>query len=309
MTALRRSEPAVGAVSRLLDSLETAECGPRRSGVGWLSLCPAHEDRSPSLSVREGHDGRVLVHCFAGCGPEQITGALGLRSCDLFDAQVVSSRGATTQAHRTTAAPAPLPSEEQVRSWERRLHRTPAALELAWSAKRWIPQALVALDVGWDGQRFTLPIRDSSGELVNVCRYLPRGRPKLLALRGRPRDLFPTPERLRESLGSVRLGVYLVEGEPDAISAASGGIIAVAVPGSQGWRAAWAPRFVGMHLRVLADHDDAGRRLAVAASSDLAVHAASVRVLAWPAVIGREPQHGFDLGDWLLAQPQQDGAA
>ena len=40
----------------------------RRIGQGkWQGRCPAHADRSPSLSVAEGQDGRVLVHCFAGC--------------------------------------------------------------------------------------------------------------------------------------------------------------------------------------------------------------------------------------------------
>lgn len=34
---------------------------------GWLACCPAHEDRSPSLSINAGDDGRVLLKCFAGC--------------------------------------------------------------------------------------------------------------------------------------------------------------------------------------------------------------------------------------------------
>ncbi|HLB19382.1 MAG TPA: hypothetical protein VK613_09645, partial [Gaiellaceae bacterium] len=73
------------AVGRLLDALEAAECRPRPAGGGWLSLCPAHDDRSPSLSVREGHDARALVHCFAGCAPAAVAGALGLATGDLFD--------------------------------------------------------------------------------------------------------------------------------------------------------------------------------------------------------------------------------
>lgn len=50
----------------------------------WSARCPAHADNSPSLSIREGDDGRLLVHCFAGCTIEEITGALGLRVADLF---------------------------------------------------------------------------------------------------------------------------------------------------------------------------------------------------------------------------------
>ncbi|RYY17345.1 MAG: virulence-associated protein E [Alphaproteobacteria bacterium] len=40
---------------------------------GYIATCrcPAHEDRDPSLSVRQGHDG-ILVHCFAGCDPGDV---------------------------------------------------------------------------------------------------------------------------------------------------------------------------------------------------------------------------------------------
>jgi hypothetical protein len=58
--------------------------GVRRSGNGWLARCPSHEDRSPSLSVHEGEDGRVLLHDFAGCSVEAICAAVGIRVSDLF---------------------------------------------------------------------------------------------------------------------------------------------------------------------------------------------------------------------------------
>lgn len=57
--------------------------GVRRSGSGWMARCPAHADRSPSLSVCEG-DGKVLFHCFAGCATEAVCAALGIVVCDLF---------------------------------------------------------------------------------------------------------------------------------------------------------------------------------------------------------------------------------
>ena len=44
----------------------------------WVACCPAHNDRSPSLSIRELDDGRVLVHCFSGCEVEAVLGAVGL---------------------------------------------------------------------------------------------------------------------------------------------------------------------------------------------------------------------------------------
>jgi len=52
-------------------------CG-RSDGKGWLTHCPAHDDERPSLSVADG-DGRVLVHCFAGCPQDAVIDALRRR--------------------------------------------------------------------------------------------------------------------------------------------------------------------------------------------------------------------------------------
>lgn len=56
----------------------------RRSGRGYIARCPAHEDRSPSLSIREADDGRVLLHCFGGCNTADVLAALGLDMTALF---------------------------------------------------------------------------------------------------------------------------------------------------------------------------------------------------------------------------------
>lgn len=57
----------------------------KRTGAGrWQARCPAHDDRGPSLSIRELDDGRVLVHCFAGCEVHSVLSAVGLSLDDLF---------------------------------------------------------------------------------------------------------------------------------------------------------------------------------------------------------------------------------
>jgi hypothetical protein len=58
---------------------------PRRSGKGWTARCPAHDDKGPSLSINEGDDGRVLLHCFAGCSTAEVVSAVGLTLSDLFE--------------------------------------------------------------------------------------------------------------------------------------------------------------------------------------------------------------------------------
>lgn len=46
--------------------------GGRKSGRSWSVRCPAHEDRTPSLSLLDTPDGRVLVHCHAGCEQDKV---------------------------------------------------------------------------------------------------------------------------------------------------------------------------------------------------------------------------------------------
>jgi hypothetical protein len=44
-----------------------------------MARCPAHDDRTPSLSIRNANGGKVLVHCHAGCDQERVTAALRSR--------------------------------------------------------------------------------------------------------------------------------------------------------------------------------------------------------------------------------------
>jgi len=81
------------SAAALLDRLQRVRgVGPGR----WVASCPAHEDRRPSLSIRELDDGRVLVHDFAGCDVEAILGAVGLELSALFsprDPSIQSRKG------------------------------------------------------------------------------------------------------------------------------------------------------------------------------------------------------------------------
>jgi len=48
----------------------------------WLALCPGHNDRKPSLSIKLV-DGKILLHCHAGCSTPNIVASLGLTMADL----------------------------------------------------------------------------------------------------------------------------------------------------------------------------------------------------------------------------------
>ena len=57
----------------------------RRTGAGkWQARCPAHDDMTPSLSIRELDDGRILLHDFAGCSAEEVLSAISLKFDVLF---------------------------------------------------------------------------------------------------------------------------------------------------------------------------------------------------------------------------------
>jgi len=57
----------------------------RRTGDGkWIACCPVHQDKSPSLAIKQTDDGKILIHCFAGCEVDAIVSAVGLTLADLM---------------------------------------------------------------------------------------------------------------------------------------------------------------------------------------------------------------------------------
>ena len=78
----------MSALESLLERLDGLRKG---SSTGqWIARCPAHDDRSPSLSIREADDGKILVNCFAGCGAIDVLDALGLPWAALFPSKATS---------------------------------------------------------------------------------------------------------------------------------------------------------------------------------------------------------------------------
>ena len=74
--------------------------GVRTVRNGWIARCPAHEDRSPSLSICQGEQARTLLHCFAGCTLEAICTTLGIRVSELFASAGEKRRPAPPIVHQ-----------------------------------------------------------------------------------------------------------------------------------------------------------------------------------------------------------------
>ena len=56
----------------------------------YKALCPAHDDRSPSLAIKDD-DGRLLLHCFGGCETLDVLGAIGLDFADIMPDKVTGN--------------------------------------------------------------------------------------------------------------------------------------------------------------------------------------------------------------------------
>lgn len=286
-------------IDRFIAALEARDCRPRRG----TARCPAHEDSSPSLTFREGTDGRVLFDCKTGCNHDAIVNALGLEWKDLFPDKDEPARSAPSQPAR-----AKLPTEDDLAIYQEDLHGDEVLMRALHKLRGWTPDALKKLGVGVASpetvteltkrreglRRLVLPVRDKDGTLINVVLYAPnpdtRGNhPKVLALAGHPRDLFPPPENF-----PVDEPLFVLEGEPDGISGATIHVNATSIPGVSGWKPEWTERLKKYDAILTLDCDSQGRTRATEASSVLLKAGGTIRTLD----LDPTRADGYDLGDF-----------
>ncbi len=82
--------------------------GGRKVGQGWTARCPAHDDREPSLSIRDA-DGKVLVRCHAGCDQREVIAALKARG--LWDGKERSTNWKPSRRKVSSLRPDPSQAE------------------------------------------------------------------------------------------------------------------------------------------------------------------------------------------------------
>lgn len=80
----------------------------------WVACCPAHKDKSPSLSVRLLDDDRILVHCFAGCDLESVLAAIQLQIADIMPASMLGHKKSEQRPFTTADALRCISFEAQV---------------------------------------------------------------------------------------------------------------------------------------------------------------------------------------------------
>jgi hypothetical protein len=231
-------------------------------------------DRSPSCSVNLASGAWNCHGCGAHGGPYDAAVALGNTPRSAMDLLIANglaeprSRGphtprtarVTTTAPITTVANRPrlAVADADVESWVGGLDADAGLVRRLMVKRAWSPRIMRALKIGFDGSRVTIPIRNAHGHLRGLLRYDPFGRrhPKMRAAFGTRLGLIPHPAI------EASAGVILVEGASDVISARSAGLPAIAIPGTNAWRPAWAQT---AHRQARDDRD--GLRRAWATSS------------------------------------------
>lgn len=245
-----------------------------------------HEDRNKSCSINLESG---LWNCF-GCGAKgnAFQAAVAVGHSDRRAREIarrhrlfIEKAGVTRQEK--------LPGERDLKRWAKALAESPKIMVRLTELKGWSPGAMRRLKLGWDGERVVFPVRNEKLKICGVARYLPGGDPKMLGV-GK-RNLFPPPELTQNK----DLPLFVVEGEPAAVSMFSLGLRAVAVPGAGSWRHEWGGRLGGRRLVVITDCDGPGRLLG-----------AQLRTLSWEGgararvvdlELGRND--GTDVGDWV----------
>jgi hypothetical protein len=210
-------------------------------------------------------------------------------------------------AHRSAPARAPTPlgiTADDVKAWSERLQRSAALLERLERQRGWNRRTLIDLEIGFDGERVTVPIwRQSSDDGAQHRPAVLQGvlrlrvdhaqRPKVIAVPGTRLGLTPPPAWTRERR------VVLVEGPSDMLAARSAGVPAFAVPGATSWRPEWARELDGREVAIVMDCDRASRHAAARIAADLERRGITAGIID----LAPARQDGYDLSDWLRDGP------
>jgi replicative DNA helicase len=209
------SEP----VQRVLSALEAHGLKVRREGSGYKCQCPAHPDNNLSLSVKEGEDGRALLHCFAGCEFGAIAAGLDLAAKDLFP-----DKG---DGHRSR----PAASTATARKSSARTTPTKPLSLADYAAHKALPEDFLrGLGLEDSPEGIRLPYRHSDGTVA-----LYKLRTHAVAKEGSKwpanMPLMAYGQERLEPARQVRL-LLAVEGESDWQTTALHGIPALGLPGA-----------------------------------------------------------------------------
>jgi hypothetical protein len=242
----------------------------RGSGGWWSARCPSHDDQGPSLSLREGDKGGVIVKCHAGCAFEDIAGALESLGVD-----------------RSSLFP-----EKQ----DPYIFR-PFKDDIEVARHRYFT------DEGYFGVK--TKVRNAATGKNRYVWYDANGN---LGLKGKKAPLYGIRELLdaRARRPTLDFEVFITEGEKDADNVRALGFIAVSPPGGVGsWSSEFNVLLGGLAVMILVDNDEAGRRHGEQVARSLQGTAESIKVVDLKKHWADLPEKG-DVSDWINIDEGRD---
>lgn len=243
----------------------------KKQGNGWKGHCPAHKDRSPSLSISQAADTRILLNCHANCDIDSICAALNLKTSDLFPPKQPKQQSQTQAKPRYNL--------EKVYDYKDETGT------LLFQSVR---------------QRLHNPVQFPNEPRKRFRQRAPDGKGDWVwTLQGVRRVLYRLPELLAADPAAT---VWICEGEKDVDRLRSLGLIATCNPmGAGKWLDEYSDFLIDRDCIVIEDNDQPGRGHAESVCQSLFGKASKVRKLSFPNL----PEHG-DVSDWLDAGSDKD---
>ena len=210
------------ALERLLAKLHSVTS----TGSGYTARCPGHDDRQASLSLTEGDDGRVLLHCFAGCTTDEVVVAAGVEMKDLFPPST-NGRDSGGRAKRSAVRPTAVSGAGLC------LIDYAAAKHLPVDFLREVGVSEITMN---GAPALRVPNFDENGAEAAVRLRLALTGDRFRWRKGSKPTLYGL-SRLRDA--QAETSIVLVEGESDAQTLWHHKIPAIGIPGAAMWKAEW----------------------------------------------------------------------
>jgi hypothetical protein len=269
-------------VGEALKKLGPYLTGEINKGGEWGLRCPMpdHPDQKRSASVNFDKDVWFCQRCRIGGSVDDLLGRIG-----------------QSQSKQKRVAKVVPISQEDVSRYHRWLMKDKQLIK-AFQRKRGLSVATMQkYQIGYEHvtKRYTIPIFDHDGVLVNIRRYDPTatGGDKMISVMGHGKPWLYPMASLRE-----RGDIVICEGELDALTLLQQGFNAITRTGAAAvWEAEWTEYFAGRDVYLCHDMDKPGQHANDVVAEALLPVAKSVSVVHLPYDVA--PNHGKDITDYF----------
>lgn len=182
--------------------------GGRRSGHGFMARCPAHNDKSPSLSINDGENGKPVVNCLAGCPQKAVIDSL--RAKDLWPAHDLELSQQDILAIKETSAKRQSEQVEAAKSAGAILAKASGnPTQHLYAIKKRVPLGRLVKrgpwpQRGWD-DALLIPLYDQDGTITTISAINKDGVKDLLK-NGRMKGCFHPLGKIRGATGKILIG-------------------------------------------------------------------------------------------------------